>query len=109
MPTRQDHLAKAEHNEALSRRLEGTRYADWAVTSLFYSALHLVNPRGFASYSSTAATRALGMTQWSCAAETAAHPHRSRTMSGRPGRRVRLGLTLRQERSRSSVLQAPVW
>lgn len=43
MPTRQEHLAQAEHNEALSQRLEITRYTDWAVTALFYSALHLID------------------------------------------------------------------
>lgn len=41
MPTRQEHVAKAEHDEALSVFLESTTYTDWAVTSLFYAALHL--------------------------------------------------------------------
>ena len=43
MPARDDHLAVARHNEELfSRLIEDYQdtYADWAVTVLFYAAVH---------------------------------------------------------------------
>jgi hypothetical protein len=43
VPNRRSHVAKFRHNERLSRTLEGTPNNDWAVTLLFYSALHLVD------------------------------------------------------------------
>jgi hypothetical protein len=44
MPPRDDHLAKAEHNERFAQHfdLATTPYRDWVVTSLFYSAVHYV-------------------------------------------------------------------
>ena len=43
MPTRQDHLHQAEHNERLSDLLATTEYTDWVVTTIFYAALQLVD------------------------------------------------------------------
>ena len=47
MPPKDDHLAQALKNERLSghiRALESDEnFADWQVTTLFYSALHLVD------------------------------------------------------------------
>lgn len=44
MPERKYHLAKAKYNLEVSTHLqEATPYTDWAVTALFYSALHLVD------------------------------------------------------------------
>ncbi len=42
-PSRQDHINQAVHNEALSRSLQAGSYTDWAVTALFYAALHLLD------------------------------------------------------------------
>ena len=42
MPTRQQHLANAERNQRLSIALQTSADVDWAVTVLFYAALHLV-------------------------------------------------------------------
>jgi hypothetical protein len=42
-PSRQQHIGQAEHNEALFHALEATNFTDWAVTALFYAALHLVD------------------------------------------------------------------
>lgn len=43
MPNRRTHVAKFRHNERLSHSLEGTANNDWAVTTMFYAALHLVD------------------------------------------------------------------
>ena len=43
MPSRFDDLAKSENNERLSLDLQSTAFVDWSVTSLFYSALHLID------------------------------------------------------------------
>ena len=44
MPTREQHRLQAKDNEDLCRRLVGSRrHLDWAVTALFYSALHYVD------------------------------------------------------------------
>ncbi len=43
MPNRDQHLQKAEHNEQFSNSLLPTAYIDWAVTGLFYSALHYID------------------------------------------------------------------
>ena len=43
MPERKYHLAKAEYNLTVSTHLRDTEYIDWAVTALFYSALHLID------------------------------------------------------------------
>ena len=42
MPSRPDHIAKAEANELLAHTLQ-VSYPDWALTVLFYSALHWVD------------------------------------------------------------------
>lgn len=43
MPSEQEHLNQARHNETfIQRLLQGTRYMDWAVTGLFYTALHYI-------------------------------------------------------------------
>ncbi len=38
-----EHIAQAEKNERLYEILLGTEFNDWAVTALFYSALHYVD------------------------------------------------------------------
>src|SRR5689334_12600174 len=43
MPDIKTHLRQADHNEHLVAFLEGTPYPDWAVTAIFYSALHHVD------------------------------------------------------------------
>jgi hypothetical protein len=44
VPERKYHLAKAKYNLEVSTHLKAnTAYTDWAVTALFYSALHLVD------------------------------------------------------------------
>ena len=44
MPRKEDHLAKARHDEAFasSLPLNTTPYLDWVITALFYAALHYV-------------------------------------------------------------------
>lgn len=44
MPARDNHLHQAQHNEAFvaSFNLDSTAYLDWAVTGIFYAALHYV-------------------------------------------------------------------
>lgn len=44
MPAQEEHLAVAKRNEEFAQLLaEKTRYIDWAVTILYYSALHYVD------------------------------------------------------------------
>jgi uncharacterized protein (UPF0332 family) len=43
LPTKGQHLAKAEHNQKLADTLVKGSYPDWAVTIYFYSALHYVH------------------------------------------------------------------
>jgi hypothetical protein len=43
VPDRASHIDQAERNERLSLGLEGTTDTDWAVTTLFYAAVHLVD------------------------------------------------------------------
>lgn len=45
MPTKSEHLARAEHNQrfAESFELKTTPYPDWVVVAYFYAALHLVD------------------------------------------------------------------
>ena len=38
-----DHILQAEHNERLYEALDRVVYSDWAMTSLFYAALHYVD------------------------------------------------------------------
>ena len=47
MPSERDHVRRAEQNLAFYNTfaLETTPYRDWAVTALFYSALHYVDAR----------------------------------------------------------------
>ena len=44
MPSKQEHLNKAEHNERFANQftLNTTPYLDWVVTAFFYSAIHFV-------------------------------------------------------------------
>jgi hypothetical protein len=44
VPSRDDHKAKAEHDKQFvdSLELSTTPYLDWAITALFYAALHFV-------------------------------------------------------------------
>ena len=43
VPIQQDHIDQAEHNEGLALSLLDTPHTDWAVTALFYAALHLLD------------------------------------------------------------------
>ncbi|HET9406793.1 MAG TPA: HEPN domain-containing protein [Candidatus Sulfotelmatobacter sp.] len=43
MPNKPEHIAKAESNQKLADTLSRGAYLDWAVTLLFYSALHYVD------------------------------------------------------------------
>jgi hypothetical protein len=46
MPSANEHLRQAEHNEEFARTLlnrAATSYTDWVVTAAFYAALHFVN------------------------------------------------------------------
>ncbi len=44
MPSRKEHISKAEHNEKFAKHftLNTTPYLDWVVTAFFYSAVHYV-------------------------------------------------------------------
>jgi hypothetical protein len=42
VPSRQQHLAKAESNQQLPLALQSGPHGDWSVTVLFYATLHLV-------------------------------------------------------------------
>lgn len=44
MPSKLDHISKAQHNEQFAGKVEQTlsSYRDWALTAYFYSALHYV-------------------------------------------------------------------
>ena len=42
MATRDEHLAQAAHNELVAEALVAASHYDWAVTALFYAALHLI-------------------------------------------------------------------
>ncbi len=44
MATKEQHLKKAEHNEAFFNEFEidATPYLDWVVTGIFYSAIHYI-------------------------------------------------------------------
>lgn len=45
MPSRNEHLGKAKHNENfyLSCDIDKTLYKDWVVAGVFYTALHLID------------------------------------------------------------------
>lgn len=43
MPLKQEHISKAERNEKFAETVSKTAYLDWAVTILFYAALHYVD------------------------------------------------------------------
>lgn len=43
MPTKEEHLDKALHNEKLADALAQSSFKDWAATIYFYSALHYVH------------------------------------------------------------------
>jgi hypothetical protein len=43
MPTTQQHIIQSERNEALFQQLSNGPYTDWAITALFYAALHLID------------------------------------------------------------------
>ncbi len=43
MPTKAEHISKAELNEAFADTVSRTSYLDWAVTVLYYAALHYVD------------------------------------------------------------------
>ena len=43
MPDIETHQKQAAHNERLAMQLAETEYSDWAVTAVFYAALHHVD------------------------------------------------------------------
>ena len=43
MPLQAEHISKADRNEAFAVTVSKTAYLDWAVTIIFYSALHYVD------------------------------------------------------------------
>jgi hypothetical protein len=43
LPSKDEHLKQAQHNEQLADALSKGAYIDWAVTVLFYAALHYVD------------------------------------------------------------------
>lgn len=43
MPSKDAHLKQARHNFSLFQSFDKTKYPDWAVTILFYTALHYVD------------------------------------------------------------------
>lgn len=43
MPSKDAHLRQANHNETFCSQLLSTEFLDWAVTGIFYSALHYVD------------------------------------------------------------------
>ena len=43
MPLQSEHITKAERNEKLAETLFRTSYIEWAVTVLFYAAVHYVD------------------------------------------------------------------
>ena len=43
MPSRATHHAKAASNISFYKSIDATKYGDWAVTALFYAALHLAD------------------------------------------------------------------
>lgn len=42
MPSTDQHLTQARHNEMFRQSLNGTSFADWIVTGIFYSAIHYI-------------------------------------------------------------------
>lgn len=43
MPSVQDHLAQAVHNEQFAAAIDRIRFSDWTITALFYAALQYVD------------------------------------------------------------------
>lgn len=43
MASKDAHLRQAAHNEELYNRLLNTKFLDWAITAVFYSALHYID------------------------------------------------------------------
>ena len=43
MPLQPEHIAKAERNEKFAETVCKTKYYEWAITIIFYSALHYVD------------------------------------------------------------------
>lgn len=43
MASKDAHLRQAAHNEELYSQLSNTKFLDWAVTGIFYAALHYVD------------------------------------------------------------------
>jgi hypothetical protein len=42
LPSKDEHLTKAAHNERLAATLSSGQYLDWAATAFFYAALHYI-------------------------------------------------------------------
>jgi len=72
MPTRQEHVAKAVHNESFVQTLSltTTPFLDWAVTGMFYAAAHYVD---------------------ACLATKDIHPRGHRAVSAQPGQQSNAG------------------
>jgi hypothetical protein len=43
MPNSADHILQAQHNEAFYQVIDKNAYSDWAMTALFYAALHYID------------------------------------------------------------------
>jgi hypothetical protein len=43
MPNLADHLLQARHNEEFYRATDKNAYSDWAVTAIYYAALHYID------------------------------------------------------------------
>jgi hypothetical protein len=43
MPNANDHIQQAQHNETFFRFVDQSQYSDWAMTALFYAALHYID------------------------------------------------------------------
>ena len=43
MPAKDDHLNQAHHNFQFYQSVNSSQYPDWAITALFYTALHYID------------------------------------------------------------------
>src|SRR5437762_2448334 len=62
MPGTQDHLDQAQHNEQFFAKIDPSVNGDWAVTVLFYAALHYVDAYRMLAYKDGASVRLVSRT-----------------------------------------------
>ncbi|MGH7427813.1 MAG: hypothetical protein ACREJ4_05585 [Candidatus Methylomirabilaceae bacterium] len=43
MPDRADHILQAQHNERFFQTIDKVEFSDWAMTTIFYAALHYID------------------------------------------------------------------